>query len=140
MAANKSPLTTARAPVRRATFSTALYVDNLDRADWSWAVGPLFSILLVLVAGTLGTVASFLVGLFFLPPRISIVFAPLVVAAGAAGCLLAVMVQFPFVHGTIPAWEGMCYLAVVGVTGCGSAALTGRAFVRWHRGRQSGGR
>lgn len=56
-------------------------------------MGPLFSLVILGVIGTVASLATFVVLRFFLPARAAAVLAPLTVASGGAGCFIGMVVQ-----------------------------------------------
>jgi hypothetical protein len=97
-------------------------------------MGPLFACAFLAIAGVGATLVVFVMALSFLPIRSALMFAPIFVGAGMAGCGFGVVVQFPFLHGeTGSTIGGLAFLAIAGLMGCAGAFVFGVAFLRLRR-------
>jgi len=95
-------------------------------------MGPVFTIVFLLIIAMIGTAVCFGITKLFLPLRDALILAPLLMAAGGVGCIAGLLLQIPFTpEGLNNAGQVMRYLGVGLATGVLSAGTALWLFLRW---------
>src|ERR1700761_2149862 len=94
-------------------------------------MGPVFAFAALALFGSVATLLMFAVALAFLPLRSAVLFAPTVVGAASAGCILGLVAQAPFLPENLPTTSSVFqYLAISGGIGCVCGFSAAAIFLR----------
>jgi len=97
-------------------------------------MGPAFTLAILVVIAGLATIVTFVITVFFLPFRSALLFSPLFVGAGMAGCVFGLVIQLPFPGRGFQTSFGLWrFLGIVGVGGCASSFVASVLFLRIRR-------
>lgn len=95
-------------------------------------MGPGFTIIFLLIVGTMATTACFVVAKFFMSLSHALILALLLVASGGVGCIAGLLLQIPFTPEELTSgWQVLRYLGTGLATGVVSAGTALWLFLRW---------